>query len=799
MSGLPTTPSIGKKKVLNQTAPYVLQTLKQVSTFLQLIFLVLAVLFIKIGQVTQTFFKLLFTKIFRLALWTKTKLIIYQFTTSWNFLKTGQTKRSKSRKKHPRRKKLFLFSLRKTKKTLNYLIPKAARFKILIIILAVIFLGYSQIIVKLATELPNPHQLTSTQRPLTTQIYDRNGKLLYQVYEGRNRKLVKLDSLPRDLINATVAIEDKHFFAHPGVDPIGIVRALMANIDEGKAQGASTITQQLIKNILLTPEKTYERKIKEALLAFWAERIYTKEEILAMYFNEAPYGGPAWGVEAAAETYFGKSSKDLNLAEIAYLAGLPASPTEYSPYGVYPEKGIERQHEVLRRMIEDKYITPDQARIVMEQELEFKPPVQEIKAPHFVMYIRSLLASEYGERTVSQGGLKVITSLDLDIQEMAEAVVAQQVEKLTEMKVGNGSAMVTSAKNGEILAMVGSKDYFDPKGGNFNVALSLRQPGSSIKPVTYATAFELGYTPGTILLDTPTTFPNPWGQAYSPVNYDGRFHGPVSIRTALGSSYNVPAVKMLALVGVPAMLQTSKEMGLTTLDKPESYGLSLTLGGGAVKMIDMMSVYGTFASGGIKYKPSGILKVTDSYGNTLEDHQNVVGERVLTEEVSYLISHILADNNARSPAFGLNSLLKIPGKTVAVKTGTSDDKRDNWAFGYTPEFVVGAWVGNNDNSPMDPRLTSGITGATPVWHDIISSLTFNQPDIAFKRPAGIIESTASGQRDLAISGQVPKIVVGQRKIKKKDEASGKEKEVITFTDPFNSMTSDQSAQSATTQ
>lgn len=661
-------------------------------------------------------------------------------------------------------------SIKKLSASFNFHLPRIPRAKILVILLVVAFIAYSQVIIKLAAQIPSPTQLTTTQRPLTTEIYDRNGKLLYQIYEGRNRKLVKLEDLPQDLINATVAIEDKHFFTHPGVDLLGIIRAFRTNLKEGKLEGASTITQQLIKNIMLTPEKTYQRKIKEALLAFWAERIYSKQEILQMYFNEAPYGGPAWGIETASETYFGKSAKNLNLTEIAFLAGLPASPTEFSPYGTHPEKGLKRQAEVLRRMMEDGYITQAQAQQALEKKPVFKPPRQEIKAPHFVMYVRSILASRFGERTVSQGGLKVVTSLDLEVQQMAESVVADQVSKLSLLKVGNGAAMVTKAQTGEILAMVGSKDYFNPKEGNFNVTLALRQPGSSIKPVTYATAFKQGFTPATIIWDTPTTFPNPWGKAYSPVNYDSRFHGPVTIRTALGSSYNVPAVKILNTIGLPQMLQTAKEMGITTLDKHESYGLSLTLGGGAVTMLDMMSVYGTLASGGLNHQPQAILKVTDSFGNVLENYQQTGGNRSLTEEVAYLINHILADNNARTPAFGPNSLLIIPGKTVAVKTGTSDDKKDNWALGYTPELVVGAWVGNNNNSPMDPRLTSGITGATPIWHDIMKNLISQRPDLAFKRPKGIIEVTVNGRKDLAISDQTPKVVVGLKRSERKNSS-----------------------------
>lgn len=723
--------------------------------FLLLIFLII----IKIGQIPLTFFR---SSIF----------------SNRSLLFTPHRKRGR-----PRHQSWLSLKFKKTKKIVYQTFPKSIRVKIVISSIVLIFLGYAFMMMKAVVLLPSPYQLASRQQPLTTQILDRQGKLLYQVYAGQNRQLVKLEELPSFISQATVAIEDKHFFSHPGVDPWGIIRAAKANLasqgDALQGEGGSTITQQLIKNTLLTPDQTLTRKVKEALLAFWVERIYNKQQILQMYLNEAPYGGPAWGIEAAAQMYFGKPATQLSLAESAYLAGLPAAPTEYSPYGTHPEKGKERQAEVLRRMAEDKYISQDQASTALAEDLKLKPPVQEIKAPHFVMYVRALLAEKYGERAVSQGGLKVTTSLDLDIQEMAEAVVAREASQLAPLKVGNAAAMVTQAKTGQILAMVGSKDYFDPLDGNFNVTLALRQPGSSIKPVTYSAAFEKGFSPGSIVLDTPTTFPNPWGQAYSPVNYDGRFHGAVTLRTALGSSYNIPAVKMLAEVGVPEMLKTAREMGITTLNKPEDYGLSLTLGGGAVKMLEMMSVYGVLAAEGVKHTPQPILLVTDSAGNVLEDHREDEGKQVLTAEVAYLLSHILADDQARAPAFSLHSLLEIPSHTVAVKTGTSDDKRDNWAFGYTPKLVVGAWVGNNNNSPMDPKLTSGITGATPIWHDIMAALLEGEADTAFVRPSGIIETMVDGRKDLTIAGQTPKTVVGLKRIKNKD--------FVTYTDPFTTL------------
>lgn len=649
---------------------------------------------------------------------------------------------------------------------------------------------YSLVVVNLVSQLPSPHRLNSS-RPLTTQIFDRQGKLLYQIYEGQNRQLVTLDQIPQHLIQATLSIEDKHFFSHPGVDILAILRAAKAITFDKQIQGGSTLTQQLIKNTLLSPDQTISRKVKEIILAFWAERIFTKQQILQMYFNEAPYGGPAWGVAAAAQMYFGKKVPDLTLAESTYLAGLPAAPTQYSPYGSYPQKGKERQQEVLANMVDGGFITKEKAEEVSRQSLSFRPPFQNIKAPHFVMYVRDLLAQRYGEKTVSQGGLKITTTLDLDMQQMAEEILAEQLSRLIPLRVGNGAVMVQDPQSGQILAMVGSKDYFDPQEGNFNATLGLRQPGSSIKVATYATAFKQGFSPGTILLDTPVTFNTAGNIPYSPVNYDGKFHGPITLRTALGSSYNVPAVKLLSVLGVDRVIESGRSLGITTWTNPQNYGLSLTLGGAEVKMIDMMTVYGTLASGGIKHPPQPILTVTDSLGNVLEDYrEDSSGQRAISEEVAYLLTHILSDNGARTPAFGPSSPLLIPGYSVAVKTGTSDNKRDNWTFGYTPNLVVGVWVGNMDNSPMDPSLTSGITGAAPIWHEIMANLLQARKEASFPKPEGIMEGAVDGKRDLIIAGVPPKRIVTYQKVKQKDD-KGEEKETITYSDPFTKAYADQ--------
>lgn len=673
----------------------------------------------------------------------------------------------------------------KLKKTPRWIFPLTVKFVSILVIFVSLFFIYSYYIFNLAHQLPSPEKLSDSAGPITTTFFDRNGNVLYRLYEDKNRSLVKLEDLPPYLIQATIAIEDKNFYKHAGIDFEGISRATLAYFKDHNLQGGSTITQQLIKNTLLTPERTFKRKLKEVVLAFWTEKLFTKQQILQMYFNEVPYGGPAWGIAAASQTYFGKPPKELTLSESAYLAGLPASPTSYSPYGSNPQSGKQRQGDVLRRMVEDGYITQEQAESAYLEQVMIKAPISEIRAPHFVMYVKELLSQKYGERVITQGGLKITTTLELGTQEMAEKVVAEEIEKLKDLDVGNGAAMVTDAKTGQVLAMVGSKNYWEGTSGKFNVTTALRQPGSAIKPVTYATAFKQGYTPGAIILDTPVTFRNEW-ESYSPVNYDGRFHGPVSIRTALGSSYNIPAVKMLSIVGIDKMLETAHEMGITTLQDRNRYGLSLTLGGGEVKMVDMMSVYGTFSQNGVKFDSQPILKIVDYLGNIVEDNSKPSGKKVLSTPIAYLISHILSDNKARTPAFGPVSQLVIPKHTVAVKTGTTDSKRDNWAFGFTPEYVVGAWVGNNDNSPMKPGITSGVTGATPIWNRIMVEVLKDKPDLAFTKPSEVVEGVVNGNKDLIISGISPKTLIGTKPVQTPDG-----KQAITYTDSFSSITTDQ--------
>ncbi len=587
--------------------------------------------------------------------------------------------------------------------------------------------------------LPNPQLLTRRDLEVTTKIFDRNGVLLYEIYTDQNRTPLPLAQIPKLMQEATIAIEDKNFYQHPGFSVTGILRAARETILNKQIQGGSTITQQLIKSALLTPEVTIPRKVKEIILAFWAERLYSKNQILEMYVNQVPYGGTAWGIEAAAQTYFGTSVANLNLAQMAILAGLPAAPSEYSPFNSHPEKAFERQREVLRRMTEDRYITPEQEQQALATPIKFATPHVPIRAPHFVMYVKDLLEEQYGPRLVEQGGLRITTSLDSDMQEKAETIVRTQLDALAGLRVGNGAALVTNPKTGEILAMVGSKNYFDTaEDGNVNVTTSLRQPGSSIKVVNYAAALENEFTAATILDDSPVVYQSPGSPAYAPMNYDGKFHGPTPLRYAFANSYNIPAVKTLAKIGVSAMVEKGRAMGIDSWTDPGRFGLSLTLGGGEVTMLDMARVFGTLANGGSRVDLRPILEVTDYSGHVLEKNTKKPGIAAVRPEVAWIISNILSDNSARTAAFGPASSLVIPGKTVSVKTGTTDSKRDNWTIGYTPSLLTAVWVGNNNNAPMNPLLTSGVTGAAPIWHDIMAEFLKDKSDEITAQPADVI-------------------------------------------------------------
>lgn len=599
----------------------------------------------------------------------------------------------------------------------------------------------------IAVSLPSPDKIVRRDG-FSTKILDRSGVVLYDIYADQKRTPVQLSDVPDYLKQATVAIEDKNFYKHKGFDPIGVIRGLSRIITSGRAQGGSTLTQQLVKNVLLSSERSVIRKIKELVITLQIENRYSKDDILQMYLNEVPYGGTSWGVEAATETYFGKKVQELNLTESAFLAGLPQRPSYYSPYSSNPTAYIGRTQEVLRRMREDGYITKDQEEQAKKDldNLEFQSKDASFKAPHFVSYVKEMLEERYGEKTVEQGGLKVTTTLDYKLQEQAQKIVSEEVVKAESLKIGNGAAVVIDSNTGEILSMVGSKDFnakdYD---GQVNVTLSLRQPGSAIKPITYVTALKKGYTPSTLIIDAPTTFPGGLDEPeYKPENYDGEYRGPIQLRYALGNSINVPAVKILSLVGVKTTLETAYEMGLSSLEPtPEllkRVGLSLTLGGGEVRLLELTSAYAAFMNQGYRVDPISILKVEDKNGKVLEETKITKGKQVLSPEQAYLIADILSDNNAREEVFGLNSLLNIPGHQIAVKTGTTNDKRDNWTIGGNSQGVVGVWVGNNDNSPMK-QVASGVTGASPIWRRIILAVLDGKPNKTFEHPDGI--TTAS--------------------------------------------------------
>lgn len=599
-------------------------------------------------------------------------------------------------------------------------------------------------------DLPTPGKLVNNDLSQSTRIYDRNGILLYSVYQSQNRVYVNLSDIPKMVQQATIAVEDKNFYTNQGFSLTGYARALVGIITLHGISGGSTLTQQLVKNVLLQDTRqVLSRKIKELMLSIQVDRKYTKNQILEMYLNDVGYGGATTGVEAASEYYFGKHVKDLDLAQSAFLAGLPQSPTAYNPYNGQ-KYYIDRTNVVLQAMANQGYVSQKQADAASKEvgQMTFSSAQNaDIKAPWFVLHVKELAAAQFGEQMVENGGLQIYTTLDYTIQQKAEQIVKDQIAGLKNYNVGNGAAVVRDPKTGEVLAMVGSKDYFAdpaPKGcnpsvncvftPNTNAAMSNRQPGSSLKPILYATAFEKGYTAASEVMDVQTDFPtgDPKSPTYTPVNYTGKFNGPIELRFALGNSLNIPAVKMLARVGVKDFMTNAYNMGIANWQPTDanlkSVGLSLVLGGRETTLLDETTAYGVFATGGIRHDPVFIKKVTDNKGSTIFESHPDNGTRVMPEDITFLISHILSDNNARTLDFGAYSSLVVPGKTVSVKTGTTDDKRDNWTVGYTPSYVVGVWVGNNDNEPMNQALASGITGAAPIWNSIMSYVLKGKPN-----------------------------------------------------------------------
>ncbi len=617
----------------------------------------------------------------------------------------------------------------------------------------------------LIVDLPSPDELYQRRSAPSTRILDRHGRLLYEIIDphaGRHTPL-SLDQIPLACQQATVATEDANFYANPGVDLQGIVRSVWINLRGGEVlAGGSTITQQLARNLLLDPEeraeRTLKRKLRESILAWRIAERYGKDDILALYLNETYYGNFAYGVEAAANAYFGKSVSELDLAECALLAGLPQSPARYDPL-VDPQAARGRQAIVLDLMVKQGYIDVEQARLAKGERIHLAASPFPIEAPHFVMLVRAWLERQYGLEAIYQQGLVVTTSLDLDWQRAAESIVGYRLGVLAERKdgepgknVNNAALVALDPHSGQVLAMLGSPDYFDARiDGAVNAALALRQPGSSIKPVTYAAAFDPArpdpLTPASVILDVRTSFPTQEGLPYVPVNYDHRYHGPVSARVALASSYNLPAVKVLERVGVDQMTALARRLGISTFDDPPEgscseaecegrYGLALTLGGGEVRLLELTAAYAAFANGGRQVEPYAVLEVTDAQGGRLYRSRPQVGEPVLSPQVAYLISHVLSDDQARAPAFGEGSVLSL-SRPAAAKTGTTTDWRDNWTLGYTPELVVGVWVGNADNQPM--QRVSGISGAGPIWHDFMETVLRGRPVRPFERPEGVVE------------------------------------------------------------
>mgnify|MGYP003393340179 CR=1 FL=1 len=616
-------------------------------------------------------------------------------------------------------------------------------------------------------DLPRPEKFTETPFIQSTKIYDRTGKvLLYDIYGEEKRSIVSFDKISINLKNSVISSEDERFYKHKGIDFRGILRSVLVDLRlRSRSQGGSTITQQLIRSVYLTANKTISRKVKEIVLSIELERRYSKDQIFEWYLNQIPFGENAYGIEAASQAYFKKSASELSLAESALLTSIIPAPSYYSPYGSHKDQLLKRKDALLDKMARLGYITQDQATEAKAETLEFAESTVFIKAPHFVIYVKQYLENKYGEDFLKEKGLRVYTTLDYDLQSYAEEVVSNADQSNKNLDANNTALVVIDPKTGEILTHIGSKDYFGesyPEGcdkkssgsclfdPNFDVAtMGLRQPGSSFKPFVYATAFEKGYTPDTVLWDVKTEFnpncnPNSTDQkdiygnnCYHPQNYDGKNRGLVTLRSSLAQSLNIPAVKLLYLAGTKDSLKTSKDFGITTLNDPDRYGLSLVLGGGEVTLLQMTSAYGVFATEGLKIAPSAILKIEDSNGNTIEQNNKQL-TKVINTQTARQINDVLSDNEARTPLFGANSNLYIPGYQVAAKTGTTQFYNDAWTIGYSPFAVVGVWVGNNNNSSTDSQTGSGL--AAPIWKKVMQKLLSTRPQENFIKP-DLIEDT----------------------------------------------------------
>lgn len=622
----------------------------------------------------------------------------------------------------------FLFSGRLFRKLITFAVVGA-------IIGAALLTIYIAI---LSRNLPEPGRLIERAVPISTKIYDREGKiLLYDIHGDIKRTPTSLDKISSFAKWAAIVAEDKNFYTHEGFRLKSIIRAMLANLTSfGKVQGGSTITQQFIKNAVLTNEKTVTRKLKELVLAYRIEKRFSKDEILSMYFNEIPYGSTIYGIEAAAQSFFKKSAADLDIAESALLAALPKSPTRLSPYGNHTDELVTRAQYIIRQMQENQYITAEAAEAALKIALltKVKPREENILAPHFVLYVRELLVEKFGEEFVERGGLKVTTTLDWNLQQIGEEEIRKGAERNEKEYKGNNAALVAQdPKTGQILAMVGSRNYFEEKiDGNVNVALRARQPGSSFKPVVYAAAFEKGFTPDTPLWDVVTTFKTE-PKDYTPHNYDGKEHGRLSMRQALAGSLNIPAVKTIYLTGIDRVLNLAQKLGYTTLQDRSRFGLSLVLGGGEVKLMEHVGAFATFANQGTKFSQSVILRIEDASGRVLEEWKSSSGTKALDPAVVSELTSVMSDNAARAYTFGANSPLILKDRPVAAKTGTTNDWRDGWTLGFTPSLAAGVWAGNNDNSAMK-RGADGVLVAAPIWNAFMSRALKGRPTEQFTAP-----------------------------------------------------------------
>jgi penicillin-binding protein 1C len=617
--------------------------------------------------------------------------------------------------------------------------------------LSISFIVISGFFIWVATlDMPDFSSFEKREISNSTKIYDRTGKIvLYDLYQNVRRSHVDFEKISPYIKNATIAIEDADFYTHNGFRPLSFLRAVYINASTGAyTQGGSTITQQVVKNAVLTREKSISRKLKEIVLAIKLDKTLSKDSILEIYLNENPYGGTIYGVQEASEAYFGKSALDVSITEAAYLAALPQSPTYYSPYGQRRGELEKRKNLVLERMYKHGFISKAERDFSISENITFKPlRGNDMVGLHFVFYVREYLEQKYGRDTILNDGLRVITTLDHDLQKKLETLVKEEsFSSLLPNKASNAGLVALNPQTGEILAMVGSRDFFDTTiDGQFNITLANRQPGSSFKPIVYAAAFEKGYTPETVLFDVKTEFStlcDPFGTpldtnkrsenvCYSPNNYDNAFRGPISLRNSLAQSLNVTSVKLMYLTGMRTVITLANKMGLSTINDPSRYGLSLVLGGGEVSLVDLTSAYGVFANEGIYTKPVSILSVKSLHGD-INDKNTLYQETVLSENTTSLISDILSDNIARTPAYGSASTLYFTNRDVAVKTGTTNDYRDLWVIGYTPTLALGMWAGNNDNSPVEKKVSGALLA--PIWRKAMDIALSGKESGYFKEP-----------------------------------------------------------------